>query len=68
MNLHRPFGNRALRRGARVELRLTHSGRIGRVLRFRIGSTPGEPSVDPLPAAVRIGDCWPLAGGSRAAR
>jgi hypothetical protein len=59
VNLHRPFANRALRRGARVELRLTHAGRIGRVLRFRIGSTAGEPSVDFLcqPPGQRIRDC-----------
>ena len=59
INLHRPFGNRALRRGARVELRLTRAGRIGRVLRFRIGSSPGVPSVDFLcqPPGQRIRDC-----------
>jgi hypothetical protein len=59
INLHRPFGNRALRRGARVELRLTRSGRIGRVLRFRIGAAAGEPSVDFLckPPGQRIRDC-----------
>jgi hypothetical protein len=58
-NLHGPFGNRALRRGARVELRLTRSGHIGRVLRFRIGSTAGEPSVDFLcqPPGQRVRDC-----------
>ena len=58
INLHRPLGNRALRRGARVELRLTRSGRIGRVLRFRIG-TPGQPSVDFLckPPGRRVRDC-----------
>jgi hypothetical protein len=59
VNLHGPFGNRGLRRGARVELRLTRSGRIGRVLRFRIGSSPGEPNVDFLcqPPGQKIRDC-----------
>jgi hypothetical protein len=59
VSLHGPFGNRGLRRGARVELRLTRSGRIGRVLRFRIGSTPGEPNVDFLcqPPGQKIRDC-----------
>jgi hypothetical protein len=59
VNLHRPLGNRALRRGARVELRFTRSGRIGRVLRFRIGSAAGEPSVDFLcqPPGQQIRDC-----------
>jgi hypothetical protein len=58
IDLHRPFGNRGLRRGARVELRLTRAGRIGRVLRFRIGS-PGVPSVDFLcqPPGRRVRDC-----------
>jgi hypothetical protein len=58
VSLHGPFGNRGLRRGARVELRLTRSGRIGRVLRFRIGS-PGEPNVDFLcqPPGQKIRDC-----------
>jgi hypothetical protein len=59
VNLHRPFGNRGLRRGARVELRLTRSGRIGRVLRFRIGATAGQPNVDFLcqPPGQRARDC-----------
>ena len=58
MNLHRPFGTRSLGRGARVELRFTLAGRIGRVQRFRIGS-PGVPSVDFLcqPPGRRIRDC-----------
>lgn len=58
-NLHGPLGNRALRRGARVELRLTRSGRIGRVLRFRIGANAGEPSVDFLcqPPGQKVRDC-----------
>ncbi len=58
VNLHRAFGNRALGRGARVEVRLSRSGRIGRVLRFRIGA-PGTPSVDfkCLPPGGRVRDC-----------
>jgi hypothetical protein len=55
-NLHGPFGNRVLRRGARVEVRITSANRIGRLLRFRIG-TPGEPAVDFL--------CLPPGGGTR---
>ena len=43
VNLHGAFKGRALAPGARVELRLTRAGRIGRVLRYRIGSTPGVP-------------------------
>jgi hypothetical protein len=45
VNLHPILGSRALRRGAKVTLRITMSGRTGRVLRFRIGS-PGLPDVD----------------------
>ena len=58
VNLHRSFGNRALGRGARVEVRLTRAGRIGRVLRFKIGA-PGTPSVDfkCLPPGGRVRDC-----------
>ena len=43
VNLHGAFKGRALSPGARVELRLTRAGRIGRVLRYRISSTPGVP-------------------------
>lgn len=43
VNLHGAFKGRALSPGAKVELRLTRSGRIGRVLRFRVTSTPGVP-------------------------
>ena len=58
VNLHRPFGSRSLGRGARVELRFTRAGRIGRVQRFRIGS-PGVPSVDFLcqPPGQRVRNC-----------
>ena len=58
VRLHRAFGNRSLGRGARVEVRLTRAGRIGRVLRFRMGA-PGTPSVDfkCLPPGGRLRDC-----------
>ena len=58
VNLHRHFGAHSLGRGARVEVRLTRSGRIGRVLRLKIGA-PGTPSVDfkCLPPGGRIRDC-----------
>ena len=58
VNLHRFLGNRGLRRGARVELRFTRAGQIGRVLRYRIGS-PGVPKVDFLcqPPGQRARDC-----------
>jgi hypothetical protein len=58
VNLHGFLGARRLGRGARVELRLTRAGRIGRVHRFRI-SRPGVPSVDfrCRPPGGRIRDC-----------
>ena len=58
VNLHRHFGSRTLGRGARVEVRLSRAGRIGRVLRFKMGA-PGTPSVDfkCLPPGGRIRDC-----------
>ena len=58
VKLHGAFGDRALGRGARVEVRLSRAGRIGRVLRFRIGA-PGTPSVDfkCLPPGGRVRDC-----------
>ena len=58
LNLHGPFGNARLARGARVEVRLTRSGRIGRVLRYRMTSTAGAPSLDIL--------CRPPGGRTRA--
>jgi hypothetical protein len=59
VKLHRFFGTRALARGARVELRLTRAGRIGRVLSFKMTSTPGVPNVDfrCKPPGRRIRDC-----------
>jgi Putative metal-binding motif len=58
VNLHGFLGNRRLRRGARVQLRFTRAGRIGRVLRYRIGS-PGVPRVDFLcqPPGQKTRDC-----------
>ena len=58
VNLHRFLGSRRLGRGARVELRFTRAGRIGRVHRFRMRA-PGVPSVDfrCRPPGGRIRDC-----------
>ena len=58
VKLSRAFRGRALARGARVEVRLTRSARIGRVLRFKIGA-PGSPSVafKCLPPGGRLRDC-----------
>jgi hypothetical protein len=58
VKLHGLFGNRALARGTRVDVRLTRAGRIGRVLRFRM-SAPGTPVVDflCLPPGGRVRDC-----------
>ena len=55
VNLHRSLGSRALRRGARVELRFTRAGRIGRVLRYRIGVARRAERRLPLPAAGQEG-------------
>jgi Putative metal-binding motif len=59
VDLHRFLGDAALARGARVELRFTRSGRIGRVLRFQFGATPGVPGVRFLcaPPGRRDRDC-----------
>ena len=45
VNLHSILGPRVLQRGARVTLRIALSGRLGRVLVFRM-ATPGVPNVD----------------------
>jgi hypothetical protein len=45
VSLHSILGSRVLRRGARVTVRITLSGRLGRVLIFRM-ATPGVPNVD----------------------
>jgi len=54
----RRTGTRTLARGATVEVRLTRSARIGRVLRFKMGA-PGTPSVEfkCLPPGGRLRDC-----------
>jgi hypothetical protein len=59
VNLHGAFKGRALAPGAQVELRLTRAGRIGRVLRFRMTSTPGVPRFEfkCKPPGGRIRDC-----------
>ena len=59
VKLHRFFGNRTLARGARVELRVSRAGRIGRVLRFKMTATPGVPNVDfrCKPPGGRVRDC-----------
>jgi hypothetical protein len=54
-NLHAALGTRTLRRGARLEVRVTSASRIGRLLRFRF-SKAGEPDVDFL--------CLPPGGGT----
>jgi hypothetical protein len=58
VDLHPVLGARTLPRGARVELTITHSSRIGRVLRYRVGS-PGVPSVQFLcrPPGAKAGPC-----------
>ena len=55
-NLQSALGSRVLRRGARLDVRVTSASRIGRLLRFRF-SKPGEPDVDFL--------CLPPGGGTR---
>jgi hypothetical protein len=58
VKLHGALGNRALAPGTRIEVRITRSARIGRVLRFKIGA-PGSPSVEfkCLPPGGRLRDC-----------
>jgi hypothetical protein len=55
-NLRSALGSRVLRRGARLEVRVTSASRIGRLLRFRF-SKAGEPDVEFL--------CLPPGGGTR---
>jgi hypothetical protein len=55
-NLHSVLGSRVLRRGARLEVRVTSASRIGRLVRFRF-SRAGEPEVDFL--------CLQPGGGTR---
>jgi len=58
VNVHAFLGNRALTAGARLELRVTRANRVGRLLRYRIG-TPGVPAVSFLcaPPGGRAGPC-----------
>ena len=58
LNLHASLGQRTFASGARIELRITRTLRIGRVLRYRI-ATPGAPDVAFLcaPPGVRAGPC-----------
>ena len=51
------LAHKTLGRGVRVELQITHARRIGRVLRYSVG-TPGVPSVQFL--------CRPPGGKARA--
>jgi hypothetical protein len=55
-NLQSLLGSRVLRRGARLDVRVTSTSRIGRLLRFRF-TKAGEPDVDFL--------CLPPGGGTR---
>jgi hypothetical protein len=55
-NLQSALGSRVIRRGARLEVRVTSPSRIGRMLRFRFGKA-GQPDVDFL--------CLPPGGGTR---
>jgi hypothetical protein len=55
-SLHAPFGDAVLRRNARVDVRITRTNRIGRLLRFRF-RTPGQPTAAFL--------CLPPGGGTR---
>ena len=59
VKLTRFFRGGALARGARVELRLSRAGRIGRVLSYRMTAAPGVPSVSfkCRPPGGRIRDC-----------
>jgi hypothetical protein len=58
INLHRSLGRHALARGARVDLEFSRAGRIGRVLRYKIGA-PGVPSVGfkCRPPGAKTRDC-----------
>lgn len=57
-NLHTRFGDAVLARNTRVDVRITRENRVGRLLRFRMG-TPGQPTVafQCLPPGGRARDC-----------
>jgi hypothetical protein len=59
VNLHRPFRNRALRRGTEIEVRVTIANRIGRVMRYTIGRPGAAPDVEflCLPPGGRPAGC-----------
>jgi hypothetical protein len=58
VNLHVILGRRALPKRARIDLQITRASRVGRVLRYRLG-TPGLPDVEFLcrPPGGRSGPC-----------
>ena len=58
VNLHKVLGTRSFPKTARIEVQVTRVPRIGRVLRFDIG-TPGLPTVDFLckPPEEQAGPC-----------
>jgi hypothetical protein len=58
VNLHASLARRTFAAGARIELRITRTQRVGRVLQYRI-ATPGAPDVAFLcaPPGVRAGPC-----------
>jgi hypothetical protein len=58
VNLHLVLGRRAFPTSARIELSITRAARIGRVLRYRMG-TPGLPDVEVLcrPPSGSVGPC-----------
>jgi hypothetical protein len=58
VNLHLILGQRTFPRKARIELSITRETRVGRVLRYRMG-TPGLPDVQFLcrPPGQRAGPC-----------
>jgi hypothetical protein len=58
VNLHLVLGKRTFAKRARIELSITRATRVGRVLRYRMG-TPGLPDVEFLcrPPGGRAGPC-----------
>jgi hypothetical protein len=59
VRLHRFLGDRRLRPGARVVLRFTRRGHVGRVLRYRMRSGGALPDVDFMcqPPGRKVRDC-----------
>ncbi len=58
ISLHLILGQRTFPKRARIELQITRTARVGRVLRYRMG-TPGVPVVDFLcrPPGEPSGPC-----------